>query len=1164
MHVSFRWFYVFWLILLPLQIFGQLGVEDSSESNLDSEFTFRVPVDVVVVNTIVTDQKGHPVTDLTAEDFSIEEDGRPQTIQTFVRESYKSIQVSSRVPNSGENSIVERQTTNKRKFSANRPRFLSLVIDDVTSPASGDLYQTVKAIKKFLTENLEAEDQVSILAASGRFQLSFTKDQDRLSEAVEMLPHKLNRQRVSRPDCPNITDLQAQRIFNNTDPLALEVAISESILCGETSIGGASGILSGASDGGSPFMRNANFSTLGISESTTMGQVNAERSVRFHASRIHQQNRNAREKLLRVLGNYLRSLGHFDGRKTAVLFSGGFLSRELRFEIQKVIDSALRSGVILNTIDMRGLYTVSYQASEGSAIMASSDYLRPKLGMLQEDMQQKSLPLAEIAHETGGVFFRNSNNLFQGLKEITEAQSFYYVLTYAAPDNKPDGKFHKIKVTVDRPGLKITHRKGYFAPKQKQGFSALKKKEIVEALRAPGNLNEIPVKLSYNYYSTKPDTFQLDVYTSVDFKGLPFLDEKQFRTNLIHLVLVVFNEKNRYVGGQDKALDMKLGEMGYQSLLKHGLTSKVTLTVPPGRYKLKAVVRESVDSILGSSNETVEIYRQTKKKKQKRKDPLIAALRSLTPIKQLPLKFRTYSFNENSKESRIVLAINVDDAGREISSHDRLKVVGEVRAANGGIASFFSDSVQLTPDGGTITFNNYLKVAPGNYLLKLAVMDPRGNLATAKEKIVISQPQTDALLLGDLLLSQKLIEIPASIFNLQERLTEEIDPLSHNSFQIKPSVDYRFHSNVPVTVFYRTKFFDTSSQSSKLTAQVSVVNEKGKIREFPVFRLEKGIRRTNDNKATVAFKLPTRQLAPGKYQLVVETKDLSTGQSFVARAKEIEILPSDGSEMSLNYGEVTAQNLDLPEPSKESRRESTDYLAITQEEDLTARVHQIEAFLHNYPDSDRMIGLHRMAALIYWQLQDFNKVIEHGENILTFNSSNPQALMILASAYHILGQPSKVIRSASKAIRSLRGLDKPDYLEENRWKSQIDDLLASSYAYMGSAYFSQYEIDRVRPSRDPGLTLDKAYTYSSLAVKLDPKSDFAQFHLGLVFCARNSIDEALHSLARAVVLKGAFLDIAKENLESVYKSINQGSSDGLGELLEQARIDLAKEKPSSL
>ena len=177
-----------------------------------------------------------------------------------------------------------------------------------------------------------------------------------------------------------------------------------------------------------------------------------------------------------------------------------------------------------------------------------------------------------------------------------------------------------------------------------------------------------------------------------------------------------------------------------------------------------------------------------------------------------------------------------------------------------------------------------------------------------------------------------------------------------------------------------------------------------------------------------------------------------------------------------------------------------------------------------------MIGLHRMAALIYWQLQDFNKVIEHGENILTFNSSNPQALMILASAYHILGQPSKVIRSASKAIRSLRGLDKPDYLEENRWKSQIDDLLASSYAYMGSAYFSQYEIDRVRLSRDPGLTLDKAYTYSSLAVKLDPKSDFAQFHLGLVFCARNSIDEALHSLARAVVLKGAFLDIANENL----------------------------------
>ncbi len=1161
MSILVRWCYFFWLIFLPIQIFGQVGAKDPSEGNLESEFTFRVPVDVVVVNTIVTDQKGNPVTDLTADHFSIEEDGRRQTIQTFVRESYKSVQVTTPVANSAGNSTVQTQAGNPQNSSATRPRFLSLVIDDVTSPSNGDLYQAVKAIKIFLAGNLEPEDQVSILAASGRFQLTFTKDRDRLSEAILKLPNELNRVRRYTPDCPQITDLQAQRIVNGTDPLALEVAISESILCSEMSMISAGSLTQG---GDAPFMRNPNYSTLGISESTTQGQVSAERLVQFYASQIYQENRHSNQQLLRTLTNHLRSLRHFDGRKTMVLFSSGFLPQEFRFEVQQVIDSALGSGVIFNTIDMRGLYTVGYRASDRAAVISSSDYLRPKLGMLQESMQQKSLPLAELAHETGGIFFRNSNDLSEGLKKITEAQSFYYVLTYATPDNKPDGKFHKIKVKINRPDLQITHRKGYFAPSQKRGFTTLKKKEIVEALRAPGNLNEIPVKLSYNYYPINPDTFELDVFTSIDFKGLPFLDEKEFRANLIHLVLVVFDKKNRYVGGQEKALNMKLGEAGYQALLTHGLTSKVTLKVPPGRYQLKAVVRESVDSILGSNVETIEVYRQTKKKKKKRKDPLMAALRSLTPMTQLPLKFRIYTFNETHKQSRVVLAMNVNHAGRELSSHDRLKVMGEARTANGSLASFFSDSVKLASDGGTISFNNNLKLAPGNYLLKLAVMDPRGNVGTAKENVVISRSQPNTLMSSDLLLSQKLIGVPASIFNLQERLTEEIDLLSHNGFQIEPSANFRFKGNAPITVFYRMQNFQSNSQNSKLTARISIINEEGKINEFPPFLLKTGIRPTSDNKATVAFRLPTGSMGPGKYQLIVETRDISTGQSFVARAEGIQILTSDGAQASFNNSQVSAQSLNLPEPTEESLIESTDYLAITQEKNLTEQVRQIEAFLTKYPDSDRVISLSKMAALIYWRLRKFDKVIEHGENILAFRSSNPQALMILASAHHLLGHPVKVIRSASKAIRSLRSLDKPDYLDENRWKSQIDDLIASNYAYMGSAYFSQYELNRVKPSHDVGLNLDKAYTYSSLAVKLDPKSDFALFHLGLVFCARNRFDEALHSLARAVVLKGAFVNIAKENLESVYKSINQGSAEGLGEVLEKARIDLAMEMPPSL
>ena len=89
-----RWLCGLGLLLLSLPDVGQVRLvaeerlqqplpsQDQAEDP-DAEFTFRVPVDVVVVNALVTDRQGHPVTDLTANDFSVYEDGRRQEIQTF-------------------------------------------------------------------------------------------------------------------------------------------------------------------------------------------------------------------------------------------------------------------------------------------------------------------------------------------------------------------------------------------------------------------------------------------------------------------------------------------------------------------------------------------------------------------------------------------------------------------------------------------------------------------------------------------------------------------------------------------------------------------------------------------------------------------------------------------------------------------------------------------------------------------------------------------------------------------------------------------------------------------------------------------------------------------------------------------------------------------------
>jgi hypothetical protein len=64
------------------------GKNAKKDAPAKSQTTFKVPVNVVVINATATDKKGNPVTDLTSKDFRVYDDGNLQTIQTFAMESY--------------------------------------------------------------------------------------------------------------------------------------------------------------------------------------------------------------------------------------------------------------------------------------------------------------------------------------------------------------------------------------------------------------------------------------------------------------------------------------------------------------------------------------------------------------------------------------------------------------------------------------------------------------------------------------------------------------------------------------------------------------------------------------------------------------------------------------------------------------------------------------------------------------------------------------------------------------------------------------------------------------------------------------------------------------------------------------------------------------------
>jgi VWFA-related protein len=568
----------FLLLSLPPAAFNggdQAALSDKQKTPKGSPppppFTFKVPVDVVVVNAVVTAKDGKPVKDLTIQDFRVFEDGNPQPIHTFSLESYHPFQQIS-----ADTSLKKNKEVPPVIEPATSPRYFSLIVDDLNSPSASHFQYAIEAMKKFVTTQVMPPDLVMISALSGRAEIPFTSDRDGLMRFLEELHHKLNLFRTAQSQCPQMTELQAYQIANQTnDHDPLEVAITEYCAC---------------------------------QDCTHLARASIEESVRAQARSQYNEELHYRQVALSSLRQHVRTLRHFEGRKSVILFSPGFISEDVRFEIQEVVDRSLRSGVIFNCIDLRGLYSTSFEASDRiSNNVLAPTFLGRKSQFLQISRIAQENPLFEMAEETGGIFPHNSNDLFAGMKSIAERQAYYYVLTYASPNNRNDGRYHKIKLEVDRPGVDVVYRKGYYAPQEELSFETRKKEDILEALRAPGNLNKIPLEFSFNYFQIDEGHYQLNLFTQVHLKTIKFPEEDSRRRNLINLVLVVFDEKEHYVDGVEKRMEFNLTEMSFIDLLTSGLSSRMEVNIPPGRYKIKAVVREGAQSKMGSLTKLIEI-----------------------------------------------------------------------------------------------------------------------------------------------------------------------------------------------------------------------------------------------------------------------------------------------------------------------------------------------------------------------------------------------------------------------------------------------------------------------------------------------------------------------------------------------------------------------------
>jgi VWFA-related protein len=173
------------LTMLLLFVFLSPSFSESKKAKRElipeDQSTFKVPVNVVVVNATVTDKDGHPVRDLTANDFKVYDDGIPQQIQTFALESLDSPDSDS-----------SRSTDSLQGQAPGNPKLISIVIDDLTLYSSSDLVRIVDAVKSFIEKDVAAGVQVAILSGSRSVRFPFSGDREMLLGEANSIMSKLN------------------------------------------------------------------------------------------------------------------------------------------------------------------------------------------------------------------------------------------------------------------------------------------------------------------------------------------------------------------------------------------------------------------------------------------------------------------------------------------------------------------------------------------------------------------------------------------------------------------------------------------------------------------------------------------------------------------------------------------------------------------------------------------------------------------------------------------------------------------------------------------------------------------------------------------------------------------------------------------------------------
>ena len=655
---------------------GQTQTQTQKPVADDKDDVVKITTNLVQVDAVVT-KDGKIVTNLTPDDFEIYEDGKRQTITSFA--------YISNVPGATPQPATKeaKKTGTVVPFSPIKPnearRTVAFVIDDLGLSAES-MYQVKRQMRKFITEQLQPNDLIAIIRTSGELGAlqQFTNDKRILTRAVDQLHWNI-----------------CSRVGINVLPIHQEFANGVP-RCGWRSYDVSLKALR--------FIVDA------------MGYLPGRKSLVLMSD---SQPYESQDEFLSEPGS-LKEVGTGDNDDSSL--PGDM--RSYSFQLQKIAEKAIRSSVVIYSVDTQGLQYTGPTAAD------SFGNLRNNPQQIQNLMSSRSQMLfsrreggALIAKQTGGFQIRNSNSY--GFTQIMDDQAGYYLIGYRPSDETFNRRFHHIKAKVKRSGMSLRTRFGFVGVTEEEAERAKppSTQDLTNlALVSPFVAQDIEVDMTSFFIDDTTGGAIVRSFVYIDANNLTFTPVNGKQQASIELHGIVFGDNGIVAQQLKRGATLSLSETEYQQAKANGLALSFDMPVRrAGAYQTRLVVRDRTSSHMGSAGQFVVVPNLKDKKLAvsgiilglPNADQSVsnAGRRQFKQNDELYFAFNLYNAaNESGQLRNLVMNVMLFRDGKNVYSGPEIPIVASDPKHLERVLT--SSRIKLTPD-----------LEPGNYYLQVVVTE---------------------------------------------------------------------------------------------------------------------------------------------------------------------------------------------------------------------------------------------------------------------------------------------------------------------------------------------------------------------------------------------------------------------------------------------------------